>query len=134
MGPELTDTASHNDKRAAGTERTFDPWVTLTVCLTVGFLLVAWRAAATADSARPWPSSLESVDPNQAPWEELTVLPGVGETRARAIVGFRESSAPSQDDRSGKPVFRRAADLAQVRGIGPKTVARLAPYLRFDDF
>ena len=134
MGPKLTDTASHNDNRAAGSERTFDPCVTLTVCLTVGFLLVAWRGAVRVDSARPRPSPLESVDPNQAPWEELTVLPGIGETRARAIVRFRECNAHGQNDRRGKPVFRRAADLAQVRGIGPRTVARVGPYVRFDDF
>ncbi len=84
-----------------------------------------------------------TVNPNSAPWWELTILPGVGPTKARDIVGFREqrgSALGSDDDDDSVPsirplllVFRRAADLDQVRGIGPKTIARIENELRFDD-
>ena len=133
MGPQNTDTVSHEVEAAVGAARAFDPCMVLMIGLAMGFLLLAWRAPATADPTQPLPSSLETVDPNRVPWWELTVLPGIGETRARAIVNFRESGGRGPDDRGSGPVFRYAADLAQVRGIGPKTVARLAPHLRFDD-
>ena len=77
-------------------------------------------------------SSAESVglrlDPNSAPWWELTVIPGVGEITARRIVSFR-----SENGVAGDRPFRRPADLQAVHGIGPKTAARLTPYLVFPD-
>jgi DNA uptake protein ComE-like DNA-binding protein len=53
-------------------------------------------------------------------------LPQVGSGLAKDIVAFREQS------KERRP-FRRAADLEEVPGIGPKTVHRLAKYLRFDE-
>ena len=61
-----------------------------------------------------------TVDLNSAAWPELTVLPGVGETLARRIVEHREQHGP----------FRDFDDLRRVRGIGPRTLERLTPYLR----
>jgi competence protein ComEA len=61
-----------------------------------------------------------TVDVNAADWQEFTVLPGVGETLARRIVEFREEHGP----------FRDLRDLREVRGIGPRTLERLTPYLR----
>jgi competence protein ComEA len=63
------------------------------------------------------------VNPNTAPWWELTALPGVGDVTAHRIVQYRDAHA------TGKPVFRHPADLDAVPGIGPKTVARVTPYL-----
>lgn len=48
------------------------------------------------------------VDINTATAEELEALPGIGETRAAAIVEYREANGP----------FRRIEDLTQVAGIG----------------
>ncbi len=59
------------------------------------------------------------VEVNSAPWPEWTLLPGIGETTAKRIVEHR--------DRAGG--FARLDDLRQVRGIGPKTLERLRPYL-----
>ena len=70
------------------------------------------------------------LDPNTAPWWELTQLSGIGETRARAIVEYR-AQMPSQDGNAGTIVFRCADDLQAVKGIGPKTAARIAPHLVF---
>jgi competence protein ComEA len=61
-----------------------------------------------------------TVDLNSAEWPELTVLPGVGETIAKRIVADREQNGP----------FRDFDDLRRVRGIGPRTLERLTPYLR----
>lgn len=71
----------------------------------------------------------DRVDPNTAPWWELTILPGVGEVTARAIVEHRRQAREGGDARP----FDGANDLENVRGIGPKTVERFRALLRFDD-
>lgn len=50
--------------------------------------------------------------------EELQRLPGIGPSKAAAIVAFRERTA-----------FRRVEDILRVRGIGRATFRRLRPYL-----
>jgi competence protein ComEA len=60
------------------------------------------------------------VDINAAPWPELAQLPEVGETLARRIVQSREQAGPFLDH----------DDLRRVKGIGPKTLEKLRPYLR----
>jgi competence protein ComEA len=57
------------------------------------------------------------IDLNTAGWEELALLPGVGETKAKAIIAYRE--------RVGG--FKAAKELAQVRGLGQKSVEKLLP-------
>ena len=110
-----------------------DPCPTMVACLSVLMvvgLLPALRALVDAGSVLP---TMASVNPNTAPWQELTVLPRIGETIARRTVSYRESFGESTSDPTpGKP-FRRPADLTDVRGIGPITVRRVAPYLHFDD-
>ena len=70
------------------------------------------------------------LDPNTTPWWELTQLSGIGETRARAIVEHRAQTRAQNGD-AGAVVFQCADDLRAVKGIGPKTVARIAPHLVF---
>jgi competence protein ComEA len=63
------------------------------------------------------------LDPNAATAEALEALPAIGPTLARRIV---EAQADGP--------FRSPEDLqARVRGIGPATLARIKPYLRFDE-
>jgi competence protein ComEA len=64
----------------------------------------------------------EPLDPNRASLGELQRLPGIGPTLAQRIVA----------ERSGEP-FRAAEDLRRVRGIGPKTLEKIRPYLTFAD-
>lgn len=71
------------------------------------------------------------IDPNTAQWFEIAQLPRIGEALAKRVVAFRERSL-TQDD-NAEPVFRTPADLAQVKGIGEKTVLRMGPYLRLPD-
>ncbi|MEZ4271179.1 MAG: helix-hairpin-helix domain-containing protein [Myxococcota bacterium] len=50
---------------------------------------------------------------------DLTALPGIGPKISAAIVAHRDQYG----------AFARLEDLQQVKGIGPKTVAKLRPYL-----
>lgn len=59
---------------------------------------------------------------NLATEEELQKLPGVGPSRARAIAELRK--------RRGK--LKSLSELLRVKGIGRKTLARLAPKLVLD--
>src|SRR5690606_36698330 len=62
------------------------------------------------------------LDPNDATWVELAQLDGVGEALAIRIVEDREANGP----------FRSIEDLDRVKGIGPKLLERLRPYLRIE--
>ncbi|MFC0522541.1 helix-hairpin-helix domain-containing protein [Pontibacillus salicampi] len=53
---------------------------------------------------------------NQATVEELQTLPGIGESKAAAIIQFREENGP----------FSNIDDLTSVSGIGEKTVEGFA--------
>lgn len=59
------------------------------------------------------------VNVNIASPEELELLPGIGETRAAAIVAER-------DDRGG---FKSVDELVEVKGIGEAMLVRLRPYV-----
>lgn len=59
------------------------------------------------------------IDINQADWPEFTLLPEVGEQLAKRIVEWRTEHGP----------FADLEQLRRVRGIGPKTMERVKPYL-----
>lgn len=61
-----------------------------------------------------------TLDVNEADWPELAQLPDIGETLARRIVESRQTDGP----------FADLEALQRVRGIGPKTLAGIRPYLR----
>ncbi len=69
------------------------------------------------------------VNPNYAPIESLVRLPGIGVSRAAAIVAYREKFG---DIDGGNPVFQSANDLQKVKGIGPKTVQNIGEWLKFE--
>ena len=60
-----------------------------------------------------------SVDINEATWVEWAQFDGIGETLARRIVADRQSRGP----------FVGIDDLCRVKGIGPKKLAQMRPYL-----
>lgn len=96
---------------------------------TLGFLLS--RAEVDDHADRDTLQAVQTgVDPNRAAWFELAQLPGIGESLARRIVAFREERLRAGDP--NHPVFEKPGDLSRVRGIGERTVHRIAPYLRID--
>ncbi|MDB4971559.1 MAG: Late competence protein ComEA, receptor [Myxococcales bacterium] len=92
--------------------------------------MISWRANADGMHGRVVPakssevtvsgpkSSEGVVNLNDATEEQLTLLPGIGPAKAKAIVAQRH----------GHP-FRRADELTKVKGIGRKTFGRLRPYI-----
>ena len=102
----------------------------------IALLPLAWVALTDGDKRVSIPRPGEPganasraallIDPNTAPWWELTALPRIGEVLARKIVAYRETHQAAHGE---SPVFASAEDLQGVPGIGPKTVARLRPHL-----
>lgn len=64
------------------------------------------------------------IRPNSDDAADLRALPGIGEIRAETIVEERQKGGPFKD---GDDLQRR------VRGIGPKTLERIAPLISFGD-
>ena len=64
--------------------------------------------------------SADAVDLNVADVSSLDALPGIGPSRALAVVRYREAHGP----------FRAVQDLAQVPGFGPAALKRLAGRVR----
>ena len=80
----------------------------------------ATRPASTRSAVVP--GNTTPVQINRANATDLQRLPGVGPVLAGRIVAHRDANGP----------FHSLEDLARVRGLGPKTCARLAPLVRFD--
>lgn len=68
------------------------------------------------------------INPNNAEQASLERLPGIGVSKAAAIVSYSEQFANGTDG----PVLKKAGDLQKVKGIGPKTVENLGCWLKFE--
>lgn len=90
-------------------------WGIVTCLLAVRMLVVA----LTADADGGIEVRALRIDLNRAPYEELLLLPGVGPSRAEAIVLDRLRRGP----------FRRFGDLHRVEGLGQDTLDRIAPFV-----
>ncbi len=60
----------------------------------------------------------EPIDLSHASVRELARLPGIGPRRARQILALRQRGA-----------LLRVEDLVKIRGIGPRTVETVRPYV-----
>jgi len=76
-------------------------------------------ALAAGDAAAAGASLQGVVNVNTASMEELQLLPGVGPSRAHAIVAARRT-------RGG---FQSVDELVEVKGIGQATLDRLRPFV-----
>lgn len=74
---------------------------------------------ATAEQTQQSESGVVNIQTASA--EQLQLLPGIGPSKAQAIVAFREQRA-----------FRRVEDIMRVRGIGRATFRRLRSMLTVD--
>lgn len=93
----------------------------LGVLLPVPFAGAQAAPGATPDAAEEAAAPAGQVNLNTASAEELQRLPGVGPSRAVAIVAYRDQHP-----------FRRVEELMRIRGIGRKTFRRLRPMLTLE--
>ena len=76
----------------------------------------------TPRSAPQKPLALHAINVNTATVEELVRLPRIGPRIAQRIVDYRRSHGP----------FRSLETLTNVKGIGPRTLEKIKPYLRLN--
>lgn len=69
------------------------------------------------------PAALAGVNVNTAGQSELESLPGIGPSKAAAIIEFRNANGP----------FSSCAQLDDVPGIGPATLANITPQCEIGD-
>lgn len=89
-----------------------------------GIGLWGWRYAARVnqlidiDRRTPQVATFQ-IDLNEATWQEISSLPGIGDLRAKEIVTYRDQIVS----------FPNNEAIQEVVGIGPKTYQRIAPFL-----
>ncbi|OAB30035.1 hypothetical protein PMSD_19680 [Paenibacillus macquariensis subsp. defensor] len=71
------------------------------------------------DTASSDAANIHKINVNTGGIKELMELPGIGEKKAKAIVDYRNQNGP----------FRKISDLNDVKGIGTKMMAKIAPYV-----
>lgn len=77
------------------------------------WIAVTWKSLVLSMVLAGWASATDKVDINSADAATLDrVLVNVGAAKAQAIVDYRQANGP----------FRSPEELAQVRGIGLRTV------------
>jgi competence protein ComEA len=76
------------------------------------------HAKPTLDAVPPAGSALGVVNVNDADVDTLQLIPGIGPSRADAIVAYRKQHT-----------FKRIDDLTRIRGIGRKSLTAMRPFL-----
>ncbi len=74
-------------------------------------------------SELPAITTTRGIDPNTASSNELQTLSGIGPVIARRIIVHRNTHGP----------FTTPDDLLNVKGIGPKKLEKIKPYITFTE-
>lgn len=85
----------------------------------VAAAVLALSLAGTTHAASAEPTGV--VNLNSATQTQLSMLPGIGPAKAKAILEFREAQP-----------FKSASELVKVKGIGKKLMQKLEPYVTVD--
>jgi competence protein ComEA len=89
----------------------------LSLALLTAFGLALAESSLAEDAS---PRLVGTVNINTATPEQLELLPGIGEARARAVVAMRKQ-------RGG---FKSVDELTEVKGIGEAALESLRPFVR----
>jgi competence protein ComEA len=87
-------------------------WLVLLMALGVFFAAAPTHAAGSGGLTGV-------VNINTATADELQILPGIGEARAKAVIALRKQNGG----------FKSADDLLAVKGIGETALKRLRPFV-----
>jgi competence ComEA-like helix-hairpin-helix protein len=79
-----------------------------------------WGAEPIELKRQPGRELEYQIDLNSATWVEWSQLPGIGPQLAHRIVQDREAHGP----------FRMLDELRRVKGIGPKKIEAIRPFVR----
>jgi competence protein ComEA len=90
-----------------------------TLVLLSALIVVSSGLASAAPAAEQQGLGSSQVNLNTAGTEQLTTIPGIGESMAQRIVEWRDEHGP----------FRRVEDLMKVKGIGEKSLEKLRPHV-----
>jgi hypothetical protein len=98
--------------------------LTLILILHVGSASGLLRPSRPVDPVHGAEIARLRLDPNIATRDELMLLPGIGPKLSDNIIEYRAAALVT-------PAFSVPEDLDNVARIGPITVEKLRPYLRF---
>lgn len=79
----------------------------------------AQSAPPTPAQSAPQAATASLLDLNAAAQQQLEELPGIGPSKAKAIIAYREQHG----------AFKSVEDLLNVKGIGPKMLEKLAAHV-----
>ena len=100
--------------------------ISVCVCALFSIVFAASSVVAVRES-----SGIEldnKINANDAPVASLVRLPGIGVSRAEAIVAYRENFGKERQSKA----FQNSDDLQKIKGIGPKTVQNISEWLKFE--
>jgi len=92
------------------------------VCLLVAFTVLPASAEQPRQQTAKSPALEGKININSATAEQLTLLPGIGNKTAGAIVQYRTKNGN----------YKSLEDLTGVKGIGFKTLEKIRVYLMLD--
>ena len=113
---ELRDPVAAERRGVRGARVVGAAWLVLVSVVCLGASLTRTGSFGAPAVASGW-----RIDPNTATAAELELLPRVGPALAGRIVESREADG----------AFGSLADLDRVRGIGPRTLELVEPYVEF---
>ena len=112
----------------AASERSLGFAVAICFCAVTGVALLIGAFERAARNAPLNPG--ERINPNTAAPSSLIRLPGIGWSKAQAIVLYRQQHRAA----TGDPLaFHGPGDLMRVPGFGPKTAAAISAWLVFEE-
>ena len=123
--PKRNDSPPVSMARLFQLNRSDQYFIGVTAILALGLMSVYW---AQLSGWGMQPIEIEQIQPrqydyridiNSAEWIEWVQMQGIGETLATRIIEDREQNGP----------FESIDDLRRVKGIGPKTIEKLRPWI-----
>ncbi|MDX1676981.1 helix-hairpin-helix domain-containing protein [Arsukibacterium sp.] len=83
---------------------------------------LAAKPGVTVDKQTATAQQQQKLNLNKASAEQLEAIPGIGKSKAQAIMAYIQQNGPIANQQQ----------LTEVKGIGDKLAAKIAQYVSFD--